>query len=173
MNPRLRFLGLSSVIALASSASFVSACSSFTSVASDDAGMPTEAGADDSATADAETGTDAAPMGDLACAAEATRSACNTCCVKNHPVGSMAFQDSLLSCACMGIGVPDGGPPVCATQCAATTCSATPTLPDSACNTCLQGALAGTCKGPVTASCNANADCVAEEACLMPCATKN
>lgn len=179
MNRSALFFGLSSVVALAG---FAGACSSTTTTVDNgtpEGGTASEAGGgkdsaaqDSSMTTDTDTGTTA--TGDQACAAETTKTACGTCCITNHQAGAKVIQDSVLACACMGTGA-DGGAPACMTECAATACATTPATPDATCNTCLQASIAqgGACQAAASSACTANADCVAEQKCIVPCTTKN
>jgi hypothetical protein len=183
MNRSALFFGLSSVVALAG---LVGACSSTTTTVGGDTpegGTPGEAGigkeagspTKDSSTP-VETDSSVTPTGDDVCAAEATRQACGSCCIKNHPAGAKAIQDSVEACACKGTGA-DGGTAPCMgmTECGTTFCAATPAQPNAACNTCLQASLGsgGACQGSVSAACSASPDCVAEQKCITPCQTKN
>jgi len=177
MNRSALFFGLSSVVALAG---FAGACSSTTTTFTPDgseAGTTSEAGTKDSATADTfvpdEPDTGVTPMGDEACAAATSKSACGQCCITNHTAGAKVIQDSVVACACMGTGA-DGGAPVCMTECAATVCAATPMNPDATCTACLQMSIAqgGGCQAAASAACMANTDCKAEQMCIAPCSTK-
>ena len=178
MNRSALFFGLSSVVALAG---FVGACSSTTTTVDNgtpEGGTSPEASTGkDSAAKDSSTTTDTdsstTPTGDEACAAEATKSACGSCCVTNHAAGAKVIQDSVLACACDGTGT-DAGTAACKTECAATVCAATPMNPDATCNTCLQASIAqgGACQKAASDAGTANADCVAEQKCVAPCTTK-
>jgi hypothetical protein len=110
---------------------------------------------------------------DDACAAETSQAACGQCCVTGHSAGYQVFLSAVLACACTGTG-GDAGAGVCATECAGTACKATPSQPDTACTTCLQGAIAqnGACGTAVSQACTADKDCVAEQKCLTPCQSK-
>ena len=164
-------------------AGFVGACSSTTTTVDNTTseagtGSETSTGKDAASSKDSSTTTDTdsstTPTGDEACAAETTKAACGQCCVTNHAAGAKVIQDSVLACACMGTGT-DGGTPACMTECASTICAATPMNPDATCNTCLQASIAqgGACQKAASDACTANADCVAEQKCVMPCTTKN
>jgi hypothetical protein len=164
-------LGLVSVASLLGS---VAACSSTTTTTEVVDGGTAEGGTKDSGTKDAaisepDSGTTTNP--DTACAAEATRTACGTCCITNHQAGAKIFQDALLACGCHGTGAADGGAGECATACAATACAATPKTPDATCNTCLQGSVAsaGSCIDVVVAACTGSSDCVAQQKCIGTC----
>ena len=179
MNRSALFFGLSSVVALAG---FAGACSSTTTTVDNgtpEGGTSSEAGGGkDSAAKDSSSTTDTdsstTPMGDEACAAETTKTACGSCCVTNHAAGAKVIQDSVLACACMGTGT-DAGTPACMTECAATVCAATPANPDATCNTCLQASIAqgGKCQQAASDACTASTDCLAEQTCIKPCTTKN
>ncbi len=183
MNRSALFFGLSSVVALAG---LVGACSSTTTTIANDppeggtslseagTGKETGTGGGKDSSTPVDTDSSVTPTGDEACAAETTRQACGSCCIKNHPAGAKAIQDSVEACACKGTGA-DSGTPACMTECASTFCAATPAQPNAACNTCLQGSIGagGACQASVSAACTASADCVAEQKCVMPCQTKN
>jgi hypothetical protein len=181
MNRTAFFFGLSSMVALAG---FAGACSSTTTTTTDgpdgggtsgEASTNKDTGAGkDSSTITPDTDSSTTPTGDEACAAEATKAACGQCCVTNHQAGAKVIQDSVLGCACQGTGA-DSGAPVCATECAATACAATPAQPDTACNNCLSMSIAqgGACQQAASDACTASTDCVAEQKCIQPCTTKN
>ena len=114
--------------------------------------------------------------GDDACGAEATLSACGTCCGNGHKTGATNSLQMILACACAGTGAKDAGAAgPCATACAATFCASTPKNPDAACNTCIQNSLkqGGACFDGVNAACGADKECVAYNTCLNDqCASK-
>jgi hypothetical protein len=103
MNRSALMFGLSSVVALAG---LVGACSSTTTTINDGpeggtpvneagAGKETGTGGGKDSSTPIDTDSSVAPTGDEACAAETTRQACGSCCIKNHPAGAKAIQDSV------------------------------------------------------------------------------
>jgi hypothetical protein len=115
---------------------------------------------------ESEAGTDAHAMdvdvdaGDLACGKEPDQSDCATCCENDHPAGNAYLYNALVVCACAS-----GGP--CQTPCASEACVGIPAAGGDACDTCLTAALSstGACDGSVLASCDTNADCLADVIC--------
>jgi hypothetical protein len=178
MNKGALFFSLTSVVALAG---IVVACSSTTTTTTplDEAGTTgtkeggtSEGGAKDTGTPDEEdSGTETNP--DLACKNEKTLQECGQCCVTNHPKGYQVFQDSIIGCACKGMGA-DGGVGPCATDCAQTACKNPPAQLDQACSTCLQTAVSqgGACQEALSTACTAEPDCIAEQKCVAPCQGK-
>src|SRR4051794_36921358 len=81
------------------------------------------------------------PTGDQACAAEATRAKCGTCCLTNHKSGATLELQVVTACACKGTGQdggtvkPDAGP--CSTECKDELCANPQKAPTTACNACL------------------------------------
>ncbi|MBS2014556.1 MAG: hypothetical protein JST00_16840 [Deltaproteobacteria bacterium] len=113
-------------------------------------------------------GSSGTPSGDDACGKESTQQACGECCIKNHTKGYQTFVTALLACACGGPGGGDAGAGPCAAACKTTVCAATPSNPDAACNSCLQGTLgaSGACNQAVADACQPDADCVAQQSCV-------
>lgn len=171
------FLGMVLVSTVALGAA-IGACSSTTTSetavdASVEAAVTSDAAKDTSSPPKDSAPTDP----DEKCAAEATQQACGQCCLMNHAAGYQVFATSLSGCACTGTGadggVDAGGGP-CANECAATFCKSPPASVDMACQTCLQTSISpgGSCQETVAAACQANADCVAQQKCILPCSKK-
>ncbi len=177
MQRSILFFGLSSIVALGGA---IAACSSTTTTTTDtvdaapEADVRNDAGKD-AAKVEEDSGTTLNP--DKQCAAMATQEECGQCCGMNHPSGYAVFLKALIDCSCKGIGIDggaDGGAGACATECADTLCKSTPAQPNAACNTCLQGAVGsgGACNEPISSACMADEDCMAQQKCIVPCASK-
>lgn len=177
MRSKFVFLGLSALVAI----STVFACSSTTTTtnpAGEEGGLGTKEGGSDGGGGGKDTGppvdTDSGPTDpDEACGAEATQTACATCCgPTNHAAGYKVFVDSLVECACGGTGADAAAPP-CATDCAAGLCATPPAQPNATCNTCLQSSVNnGACAQHVSDECGASADCMAQQKCVAKCQGK-
>jgi hypothetical protein len=118
----------------------------------------------DSGHPDMEAGLDAAEgedaAGDMVCGEQADQSDCASCCNTDHAAGNAYLWDALVSCACSS-----GGP--CVANCASEACAGADVTEGDACDTCLNDSLSssGACEGPVLASCDADADCLADVVC--------
>jgi hypothetical protein len=165
---------LSHVLAFAAAVSaLVFACSSTTTTSSSgssgtsnvDAGPAPADGstADGSITSTKDSAADTGPVDP--CAGETTNEGCQLCCATANKDAYLAFQNALLGCACKAA--------VCQTQCATTACAATPSQPDAACTTCLNGAQTGACKTDVETVCTGGGACVPFYNCISKsCAGK-
>ena len=109
----------------------------------------------------AATGTTGSGGNDSQCAALSTSTACEDCCVGNHPSGNMFFNDALAQCECGSFGD-------CADACATTFCVDS-SMSDSNCDSCIQESqqLLGDCDE--TSACMANMDCSALLDCINAC----
>ena len=102
---------------------------------------------------------DAAPPADPGeCSSEATQTACVTCCSNKHMDGSGVYFVALIDCMCMADN--------CAKDCAKTLCDpSNPQNADATCQSCVQ-AKNSACAPTVMSTCQADADCVAFDACI-------
>lgn len=113
------------------------------STSGDGGGTPRDAGSDGPAAG--------------ACASEASRNGCITCCSNFHQDGAAAFLLATIDCLCDASR--------CKTDCATTLCATDLKDPDARCNQCATDKDAE-CKGPVAAACAASPECVAFDKCV-------
>lgn len=114
---------------------------------------------------------------DDACGEEATKQACGECCITNHQTGYKTFETALLECVCTGEGSAKdagAGSGPCKSECATTLCAATPMNGNTACNNCVQTSVntGGACLQHVSTACQADQDCVDQQACIGQCQSK-
>lgn len=96
------------------------------------------------------------PVGE--CGAETTQTACATCCSNKHENGAGVYFVALIDCMCLAAN--------CAKDCATTICvTDAPKNPDAACNACI-AAKNTACAAVTKATCTADPDCVAFDACV-------
>lgn len=99
---------------------------------------------------------DPPPAGE--CSSEATQTSCITCCSNKHQDGSGVYFVALIDCMCLADN--------CAKDCAKTLCDpSNPQNADATCQSCVQ-AKNSACAPTVMSTCQADADCVAFDACI-------
>ena len=149
------------VIASACSSTAVKGIVTETMSTGPDDGGATEAAAHDASPAPApESKKDAAvaPPETSECGGEATQTACVTCCSNKHMDGAGTYFVALIDCMCVA--------DKCAKDCAKTLCDPNnPQNADATCQGCVQ-AKTSACAPTVKTTCQADADCVAFDACV-------
>ena len=92
------------------------------------------------------------------CGAEATQTACVTCCSNKHEDGAGVYFVALIDCVCL--------PENCAKDCGTTLCDLENMKnPDATCNACMAGKNAA-CAASAKTSCTPDPGCVAFDACV-------
>jgi hypothetical protein len=99
------------------------------------------------------------------CADKASQAACTNCCTEKYIDGAGAYLLAVNDCMCVESR--------CQKACAETFCAPDLKEPDQLCNDCMADK-SGECSAPITSDCNANADCVAFNVCMLQskCAKK-
>lgn len=100
------------------------------------------------------------PLSDTSeCGKKTTAQACGDCCIAKNPAAWDAADEVAYTCICAATA--------CQTACAASICATADNQnePTAECKTCLD-TNGQSCDDKATASCDANADCKAIEACL-------
>jgi len=92
------------------------------------------------------------------CPAQNGPDACVACCEAKSPGGAPVFDQAFRACVCK--------PTACATQCAQSECSDTPTDPEAGdiCSTCLEART--DCEEAADEACSKNAACAALAQCI-------
>lgn len=165
MNTSTRFVAtLASVVALSG---FVFACSSAPAPTLSEDNEPTTpkktttpAKDDDDTTTDTSPTTPSTPTNETStCGQKATAQECGDCCLASKPTAFDAADKVFFDCLC--------APAACQTACSASVCATAENQnePTEACGTCLD-AQEQSCEAKAAATCDADADCKAAEACF-------
>jgi len=99
------------------------------------------------------------------CSDKAKQVDCTNCCTEKYLDGAGAYLLAVNDCMCVESR--------CQKACAETFCAPDLKEPDALCNDCMTDK-SGECSAPITSDCNANADCVAFNVCMLQskCAKK-
>ncbi len=118
-----------------------------------------ESGTTDGGSVDASV-TETGPVSECA-----TKSECRQCCKQENPAGSPKLEKAAQSCIC-----GDGG--ACPTQCATSTCLATPSPPEGSCAPCFDNAILQAGCADERDTCERDSpECHTLIACLKSCPT--